>query len=267
MKVLCPFMVAVLCAGSLAISGQPVSRVPVGFVARVQGIWTRASDGKVLKAYDEIYPNTELIQAPSTSGSIHIALFSGKTWKHTCSTESPCGEGKLQVASAAPEAKGFLAFLATYFAGPKEVPGVFVGGRSMGSAAPVACVVSPDGEDLDLSSCLEGIVAGRHFVELATGSAPAVKGEVNLPGMGRIRAPRIATGSYALTVTDAEGSAENESTPVLVLAGSHESGLAPAHRDLDEALEIAKGWTDVGRPVVRQFLIRTVLALERQYGN
>jgi hypothetical protein len=70
-----------------------------------------------------------------------------------------------------------------------------------------------------------------------------------------------------LKLSNSQGTSVSEAIPMLVLSEAPDDVLASARAELKQAELLVQRWSDVGRPVIRQFLIRTILALERKYKD
>jgi hypothetical protein len=240
--------------------------VPVGFVAAVQGTWVRTRDGTVLQVPDPVFPSTTIKTRPSTTSSITVALFDGRTWKQNCTAEKPCSEQVFAVPHIPAGQRGFLSFLSTYLSAQKRVPVVFTASRSPSfGQGPVACVLELKTGHLDLSPCLTGIAPGTLNVKLMTagsGSQDDLSSyTLEWPSVRTIALGSTLTGVYVLSVSDERQQPLGQPTAALILP-RNSPATTRVKRELEMAKAVAAQWKDIDASAVRRFLIQVVYALE-----
>src|ERR1022692_597216 len=97
--------------GLVAVVAYAQSPGSMGLVQRVDppGSFTRISDGKSVREFDEVFPGTSVRPSNRNSGFIRIVyLAGGKPWEQRCTPKEPCTESYKVPEPRSPDKPSYL---------------------------------------------------------------------------------------------------------------------------------------------------------------
>jgi hypothetical protein len=233
----------------------------IGIVSEVRGSWIRTKDSSVLKFGDEIFPDTRVRTARSTSSRITIALFDQNVWVHECSVAAPCDGSSYAVPNIPIPPSGALAFLRGFFAAKAKLPIIFTAARGLDGDGPHEAVMSIEGDSVSLADALSAVPPGRIRVILANPARQDIvpaSGTIAWPKDARLSLNSQGSQVLSLEVQTEVGGRIGSLVPVLVVAQKH---AGTAQQEFAQAVRLAGSWKGVDAVTVHRFLAQALYAI------
>ncbi len=236
---------------------------PVGVVDRVSGRWVSVQDRQPLSRGDLIYGDQTVMNGIPSAGSVRILLFSGQRWEKTCTDREPCLGTFRPAVSNERSARGFWAFLSSFWKSGEQLPPVLAGSRSTGERGARNALILSEGDVADFSSAVD-VRAGHYTLRLA----PAPGGSLNRTpgviqrsievGQSGISLSGVPQGLYVASLSDADGQAIGSTALVLVVPTT-----ADAARELwAQAQQAIEGWAGAAPQTRSALLAHTLYAID-----
>jgi hypothetical protein len=258
------FLFGALLGGQATRAQQPAE--PIGFVDAVSGRWLGVQDGQPLARGQLVYSGQTVTIGQATSGFVRIRLFAGmQPWERVCTEREPCA-GTYRPPSPADAARGFWAFLSSFWKPGQQLPPVLAGTRSVNDVGPEHAFVHASGGTVDLRPALGTVPAGRHTLWLSPAPGGSLDGEdagrespVDLDAGGPVPVA-LRPGLYVLTVADHTAQPVGHNVLVLVRDAADPRGLTT----WIEARQQAARLENVAPATRAALLAHTLYALDAQ---
>jgi hypothetical protein len=230
----------------------------MGLVERVDppGSFTRISDSKSLRQFDEVFPGTSVHPSNRTSGFIRIVYLAGGKWELRCTPKEPCKESyEIRVpTSRAP----------SYFVKPPKLSSVFATQRGLVANSltglPKEAVIPAQGDRVSLSAALANVAPGSYRVSISDPDQSGVRKQfnLNLPQQSEITLPNLTPGILALALTTVRGNTVGNVTAILVASPEQYQRWVEAFQAAEDTTAT---WDGVDDEFKRQFLVGTLYSI------